>query len=168
VWTPSDDQLEAYHTLALWSPSWIAERCDAFDAAFRILIGQGLGKRGRTYELVQFVSGQSDGRCFLGKNTDCKSAGSRLRWFESNSAHSLCKQGEIHRRVHGAGETAQQLGHGQNLRTFISHYKNRVKPADATRFWKLMPDAGAVTPAPSRARPLRVLPDSVPSPSPSH
>lgn len=38
-----------------------------------------------------------------------------------------------------AGETAQQLGHGQNLRTFIRHYKNRVKPVDAKRFWKLMP-----------------------------
>jgi len=38
-----------------------------------------------------------------------------------------------------AGETAQQLGHGQNLSTFIRHYKNRVKPADAERFWKLLP-----------------------------
>ncbi|MDR3404251.1 MAG: site-specific integrase [Chthoniobacter sp.] len=38
-----------------------------------------------------------------------------------------------------AGETAQQLGHGQNLRTFIRHYKNRVKPAEAERFWKLLP-----------------------------
>ncbi len=38
-----------------------------------------------------------------------------------------------------AGETAEQLGHGQNLRTFFRHYKNRVKPADAERFWKLFP-----------------------------
>jgi integrase len=38
-----------------------------------------------------------------------------------------------------AGETAQQLGHGQNLRTFIRHYKNRVKPADAARFWSIVP-----------------------------
>jgi integrase len=44
-----------------------------------------------------------------------------------------------------AGETAQQLGHGQNLRTFIRHYKNRVKPVDANRFWKLMPSAPLTT-----------------------
>jgi integrase len=57
-----------------------------------------------------------------------------------------------------AGETAQQLGHGQNLRTFIRHYKNRVKPVDAVRFWKLAPsrpdsrskkaDATAMAPPP--------------------
>jgi integrase len=38
-----------------------------------------------------------------------------------------------------AGETAQQLGHGQNLRTFIRHYKNRVKPMEAQRFWAITP-----------------------------
>jgi integrase len=44
--------------------------------------------------------------------------------------------------AHGksAGETAQQLGHGQNLRTFIRHYKNRVKPVDAARFWSITPE----------------------------
>lgn len=66
--------------------------------------------------------------------------------------------------AHGknAGETAQQLGHGQNLRTFIRHYKNRVKPVDAARFWKLLPRP--VKPGASRARRVQaVLPDSGPS-----
>jgi len=38
-----------------------------------------------------------------------------------------------------AGDTALQLGHGQNLKTFIRHYKNRVKPVEAESFWKIMP-----------------------------
>lgn len=46
----------------------------------------------------------------------------------------------MHYAMHkNAGETAQQLGHGQNLRTFIRHYKNRVKPAEAERFWAIYP-----------------------------
>jgi integrase len=70
--------------------------------------------------------------------------------------------------AHGknAGETAQQLGHGQNLRTFIRHYKNRVKPVEAERFWTLVPAVD--TPGPSRARRLRAaIRDSGPSPGPS-
>lgn len=46
----------------------------------------------------------------------------------------------MHYAMHkSAGETAMQLGHGHNLRTFMRHYKNRVKPAEAERFWAIFP-----------------------------
>jgi integrase len=40
-----------------------------------------------------------------------------------------------------AAETAEQMGHAGGLRIFFRHYRNRVKPAEAGRFWQLLPGA---------------------------
>jgi integrase len=42
-----------------------------------------------------------------------------------------------------AAETAEQMGHSGGLRIFFRHYRNRVKPGDASRFWRLVPKAAA-------------------------
>jgi integrase len=57
-------------------------------------------------------------------------------WPQDCLRHTFASMHYAHGK--NAGETAQQLGHGQNLRTFIRHYKNRVKPADAERFWSIL------------------------------
>ena len=38
--------------------------------------------------------------------------------------------------------TSQEMGHSGDLTVFNYHYRNRVKPADAQAFWKLVPSAG--------------------------
>jgi integrase len=38
-----------------------------------------------------------------------------------------------------AGATCEQMGHVGGLRIFFRHYRNRVKDADANRFWLLVP-----------------------------
>ena len=38
-----------------------------------------------------------------------------------------------------AAETAEQMGHAGGLRIFFRHYRNRVKPAEAVAFWRLVP-----------------------------
>jgi integrase len=40
-----------------------------------------------------------------------------------------------------AADTAEQLGHGGNLRTFFRHYRNRVREVDAKLFWEIRPSA---------------------------
>jgi integrase len=42
-----------------------------------------------------------------------------------------------------AAETAEQMGHAGGLRIFFRHYRNRVKPAEARAFWRLVPSAAA-------------------------
>jgi site-specific recombinase XerD len=39
-----------------------------------------------------------------------------------------------------AAETAEQMGHSNGLRIFFRHYRNRVKPAEAALFWRLVPE----------------------------
>jgi integrase len=41
-----------------------------------------------------------------------------------------------------AADTAEQLGHGGNLRMFFRHYRNRVKEAEALAFWQIYPGGG--------------------------
>ena len=38
-----------------------------------------------------------------------------------------------------ASATAEQLGHGGNLRMFHRHYRGRLKEADALAFWQILP-----------------------------
>jgi integrase/recombinase XerD len=40
-----------------------------------------------------------------------------------------------------AADTAEQLGHGGNLRMFFRHYRGRVKQAEAQAFWQIVPTA---------------------------
>lgn len=47
--------------------------------------------------------------------------------------------GSMHYAHHqNIGETMAEMGH-TNPRTFIKHYRERVKPAEAKRFWQIMP-----------------------------
>jgi integrase len=38
-----------------------------------------------------------------------------------------------------ATDTAEQLGHGGNLRIFFRHYRGRIREADALAFWQILP-----------------------------
>jgi integrase/recombinase XerD len=40
-----------------------------------------------------------------------------------------------------AADTAEQLGHGGNLRMFFRHYRGRVKQPEAHAFWQILPAA---------------------------
>jgi integrase/recombinase XerD len=50
-----------------------------------------------------------------------------------------------------AADTAEQLGHGGNLRMLFRHYRGRVKEADALAFWQILPSV------PSSPRKRRVV-----------
>ncbi len=43
-----------------------------------------------------------------------------------------------------AADSAEQLGHGGNLRIFFRHYRNRIKEADALAFWQIFPPASGL------------------------
>lgn len=47
--------------------------------------------------------------------------------------------GSMHYAQHkNIGDTMQEMGH-TNSRTFLTHYRERVKPKEANAFWKIRP-----------------------------
>jgi len=48
-----------------------------------------------------------------------------------------------------AADSAEQLGHGGNLRMFFRHYRNRIKEADALAFWQISPPSPVLDPLPA-------------------
>ena len=43
-----------------------------------------------------------------------------------------------------AADSAEQLGHGGNIRMFFRHYRNRVRAVDALAFWQIFPPAATL------------------------
>jgi integrase len=70
-----------------------------------------------------------------------KPAAHLLEWPQDALRHTF---GSMHYAAFkNAGDTAEQMGHGGNLRTFFHHYRNRVKERDALAFWQILPSPTA-------------------------
>jgi integrase len=70
----------------------------------------------------------------------CLSAGNLRAWPNDCLRH--CFASYHCTQFRDSRKTSQEMGHSGDLTVFNYHYRNRVKPADAQLFWKLVPFAG--------------------------
>ena len=69
-----------------------------------------------------------------------------IPWPQDAMRHTFASM--HYQEFKSAEETAAEMGHFGGLKTFLRHYKNRVREADANAFWKLTPEVLSESPFP--------------------
>ena len=69
-----------------------------------------------------------------------RNAAKLTKWPDNGMRHSF---GSYHFAQHNnAALTASEMGHRGETRTLFTHYRALVKPADASLYWKILPEPG--------------------------
>ena len=61
-----------------------------------------------------------------------------IPWPQDTMRHTFASM--HYQGFKSAEDTSAEMGHFGGLKTFLRHYKNRVRDADANAFWKLTPE----------------------------